>query len=230
MHSAPASAVTLGRDSKITPITPSGVRTRSICSPLGRSHSAMMVPTGSGSSAMVVTASMMPSMRASVSSSRSRKAAEMPLAWAVAMSFALAARIFLRCALMAPAAVSRAVRFCSGLAMASALAPMRALRPISAMMAVSSVVLSAWLMAILLGAYQHQIVTMDQGGAIAGAQQFKHGIAVLAHHQPGLFAIQRGKATGDFDAIGIVDADGVAATRSEEHTSELQSRPHLVCR
>ena len=36
--SAPASAVTLGRLSKITPMTPSGVRTREMSSPLGRSH------------------------------------------------------------------------------------------------------------------------------------------------------------------------------------------------
>ena len=37
-HSAPASAVTFGRLSKITPMTPSGVRTRSMFRPLGRSQ------------------------------------------------------------------------------------------------------------------------------------------------------------------------------------------------
>ena len=40
-QSAPASAVTFGRLSKITPITPIGVRTRRMCSPDGRSHSAI---------------------------------------------------------------------------------------------------------------------------------------------------------------------------------------------
>ena len=43
-QSAPASAVTLGRLSKITPMTPSGVATRSICRPFGpleaRQHAA----------------------------------------------------------------------------------------------------------------------------------------------------------------------------------------------
>src|SRR5690554_6968818 len=31
-------------------------------------------------------------------------------------------------------------------------------------------------------------------------------------------------------SIGISDAVRAISTRSEEHTSELQSRPHLVCR
>src|SRR3989442_4203011 len=31
-------------------------------------------------------------------------------------------------------------------------------------------------------------------------------------------------------AMAIVDATGNLLARSEEHTSELQSRPHLVCR
>ena len=43
-QSAPASAVTLGRLSKITPITPIGVRTRRMCRPDGTSHSASTVP------------------------------------------------------------------------------------------------------------------------------------------------------------------------------------------
>src|SRR3989442_4393449 len=35
-------------------------------------------------------------------------------------------------------------------------------------------------------------------------------------------------AAGDIDGIWLHTAD--EASRSEEHTSELQSRPHLVCR
>ena len=42
----------MGRLSKITPMTPSGVRTRWMSRPLGRSHSAITVPTGSGSAAI----------------------------------------------------------------------------------------------------------------------------------------------------------------------------------
>ena len=45
-HSAPASAVTLGRLSKMTPMTPSGVATRSIVRPFGRSNVASTRPTG----------------------------------------------------------------------------------------------------------------------------------------------------------------------------------------
>src|SRR5206468_12716481 len=33
-----------------------------------------------------------------------------------------------------------------------------------------------------------------------------------------------------FNTLVVVDADGVRAARSEEHTSELQSRSDLVCR
>ena len=62
--SAPASAVTLGRLSKMMPITPIGVRTRSIWRPFGRSHSAMVVPTGSGSAAISSSDLAIPSTRA----------------------------------------------------------------------------------------------------------------------------------------------------------------------
>src|SRR3989442_11467322 len=34
----------------------------------------------------------------------------------------------------------------------------------------------------------------------------------------------------DFDGNGIITGDDALCSRSEEHTSELQSRPHLVCR
>src|SRR2546429_3446057 len=39
-----------------------------------------------------------------------------------------------------------------------------------------------------------------------------------------------GDAQGGRDGAQHVAADGVDAARSEEHTSELQSRLHLVCR
>ena len=47
-QSAPASAVTFGRLSKITPMTPSGVATRSITRPFGRSKRASTPPDGIG--------------------------------------------------------------------------------------------------------------------------------------------------------------------------------------
>src|SRR3989442_4534038 len=37
-------------------------------------------------------------------------------------------------------------------------------------------------------------------------------------------------ASGRTPALGSQDRDPRAGVRSEEHTSELQSRPHIVCR
>src|SRR3989442_15579001 len=53
--------------------------------------------------------------------------------------------------------------------------------------------------------------------------------------QMGLSEIAALASTRDSSEIGLYNPDVVAATavlpsRSEEHTSELQSRPHLVCR
>src|SRR3989442_4514474 len=39
-----------------------------------------------------------------------------------------------------------------------------------------------------------------------------------------------GAAAHDRAAVAELDVLGVSLQRSEEHTSELQSRPHLVCR
>src|SRR5690554_7490496 len=39
-----------------------------------------------------------------------------------------------------------------------------------------------------------------------------------------------GGITGETVFEAVTDANGRAYYRSEEHTSELQSRPHLVCR
>ena len=46
-HSTPASAATFGRLSKITAITPSGTRTRSMVMPFGRCQLSVTAPTGS---------------------------------------------------------------------------------------------------------------------------------------------------------------------------------------
>src|SRR5690554_7036857 len=52
--------------------------------------------------------------------------------------------------------------------------------------------------------------------AMAGGLLGEHPGQVLPHHEP-----------GDADVAAEV---AVLHGRSEEHTSELQSRPHLVCR
>jgi hypothetical protein len=63
----------------MTPMTPSGVRTRSICRPFGRSHSAMTSPTGSRSSAIARGCHRPWRDAASFSVSRSMKEASYPL-------------------------------------------------------------------------------------------------------------------------------------------------------
>src|SRR5436305_8909231 len=41
---------------------------------------------------------------------------------------------------------------------------------------------------------------------------------------------ERFNQTTHLETLVMVDAERVVGPRSEEHTSELQSRPHLVCR
>src|SRR3989442_9975831 len=45
-----------------------------------------------------------------------------------------------------------------------------------------------------------------------------------------LAGLRIGYVVGDMAVLDYVDHGHVADDRSEEHTSELQSRPHLVCR
>ncbi len=85
---AAASAVTLGRDSKIMQTTPSGTRTLSNFSPLGSTQPSMTRPTGSRSVTTLRTASAMPWMRLSVSSRRSSMALESPASRPAWSSFA----------------------------------------------------------------------------------------------------------------------------------------------
>ena len=75
------------------PITPSGVRTRSILSPLGRVQASITEPTGSGRAATASMPEAMPAMRSLSSTSRSTSAAESPASRARVTSCALAARI-----------------------------------------------------------------------------------------------------------------------------------------
>ena len=97
--------------------------------------------------------------------------------------------------------------------MASAVAAMRALRPMLghdrrrcrlSWRSASSLLSS-------LAPTRHHIVAVDELGAIAGAEQFDHGIAALALDQPGLVAVEADQAAGDLAAVGIEDGDGVAA-------------------
>src|SRR5690625_5475378 len=61
-------------------------------------------------------------------------------------------------------------------------------------------------------------------------------VSMSIHRENGQIAgyqIRPGRDSAMFDALGLEAGDIVKAvngTRSEEHTSELQSRGHLVCR
>ena len=67
----PASTVTLGRDSKIMPITPSGTDFFITVRPLGKVFPPRIFPTGSGNAATCLTPSAIPSILASVRVRRS---------------------------------------------------------------------------------------------------------------------------------------------------------------
>src|SRR5258705_6057078 len=77
----------------MTPITPSGTRTREISTPLGRRHTSTVSPTGSGRAATWRTPAAMSSMRESVRVSRSTKARGSPLTRARARSGRLASTV-----------------------------------------------------------------------------------------------------------------------------------------
>ena len=79
MQRALASAETFGLLSKIIPMVPSGVLTLEISRPFGCFHVSSTLPTGSGSLAMLLSVSMIPSIRSSVSNSLSTKASSFSL-------------------------------------------------------------------------------------------------------------------------------------------------------
>jgi hypothetical protein len=137
-HRAPASAVTFGRLSKMTPTTPIGVRTRWIARPFGRCHSAMIWPTGSGSSAIASRPAAIASMRSGVRVPRSMTAEVASAACKPAISRALASRMALVAARSRAAALRNAWFFTALSALAMRVAASRARAPMSATMSATS--------------------------------------------------------------------------------------------
>ena len=111
------------------PITPSGMRTRWILKPFGRSHSATVLPIGSASATTSATLRAIDSRRLSSSRNRSSSAPLIFAARAAAMSPALAARICSRRARMARAAAANATFFFSVPASANTAAVLTAALP-----------------------------------------------------------------------------------------------------
>ena len=135
-QSAAASAVTFGRLSKITPTTPSGVATRSITRPFGRSNVASTRPTGSGRAgdARDRVRDRRPAAPGS-SVSRSMKAAACPFALRVGHVVRVGGQDVREHARMRAAIARSAAFFSASVAMpASRRAAIRARRPISAIM------------------------------------------------------------------------------------------------
>src|SRR5690554_7394238 len=100
------------------------------------------------------------------------------------------------------------------------------------------VILGTGNMAASHAAHFHAIEDVEIVGAVdldeARVQKFAHDYNI-----PNVFtSLEEAIAWGDFDSIANVTPDRfhyetsmqAIAARSEEHTSELQSRPHLVCR
>ena len=81
----------------MVPITPSGVRTRSIFNPLSKVPPSMIFPTGSAREITWRTSFAMPFRRSSVNNRRSIKASDKPFCFAISISFWFAARIRSAC-------------------------------------------------------------------------------------------------------------------------------------
>ena len=115
----------------MTPTTPSGVDTRSIRRPLGRSNVASVRPTGSASAATSSTPRAIASMRSALSVKRSTNDAARLLVAASARSLALAARISGARSRKSRAADISARVFDAGSALATIRAAARASAPIA---------------------------------------------------------------------------------------------------
>ncbi len=195
-HSAPASAATLGRLSKITAMTPSGTRTRSMVMPFGRCQLSVTTPTGSAIARTVAMPSAMASMRAGVSVRRSMKAELAPVARTSATSSALAARITGACLRIAPSMASSARFFCSGEASASTRAAARA--------AAARVV--------------HQ--GRQIGAAVDGLQGSGHGLSLCSRRLPSTETAPLRSADGPSGCVPVgqwpmsrlLDRDGAGGT------------------
>ena len=102
-HSAPASAVTLGRASYIMHTTPSGIRIFLISIPFGRVPITRSLPTGSSSSTITSMPSAIDSIRSSFRIKRSTIAASKLFSLARATSFSFTSIILLLFARIAAA-------------------------------------------------------------------------------------------------------------------------------
>src|SRR5690554_7703285 len=81
--------------------------------------------------------------------------------------------------------------------------------------------------------YRHAPDHQGQGlaaGNAAHAGNNRHQHCKGNHLLDGFFKHTNHRGRGEGGKYVDSQPDGPAASRSEEHTSELQSRPHLVCR
>ncbi|EGE58311.1 hypothetical protein RHECNPAF_33400116 [Rhizobium etli CNPAF512] len=235
---APASAVTFGRLSKMTPITPSGVRTRSIFRPFGRSQAAMTSPTGSARAAMARIPSAISAMRLSLRVSRSMKEASISLPSTSFRSLAFSARIWALLARIASAMAFNARFFASVEAKPNGRAAAFALRPmsfISASMSGLSVTVSSMGRVLLLpfrflselGAHHH-VVAMDHSGA-SGITEDGLDLGRLAAGDPAsILGIVAGKPAGDLTAFRADNRHRIAAAEDAGHAAHTGGKQALA--
>src|SRR6516162_6133501 len=190
------------------PITPSGTRTREILRPFGRSHDAMVWPTGSSSAATTSRAAAVASIRFSLSASRSIIALDKPALFASATSSAFARSTAFTDARSSFAAASSAARFTAGFASASSTAAARAARPTSNICSRRSGLLAIFTLLIVLSRVdQHQVVAVNDLIPAAITQHVGDTGRLLARDEARLVGCVGDQATGELAAVGAEHAD-----------------------
>src|SRR5450631_2293188 len=206
----------------MTPMTPSGVATRSITSPFGRSNRARMRPTGSARAAMSSSPLAMASTHGLSSAKRSRKALAVPFALAAAMSRSLAARMSGARVRIVPAASRIARFFVPAEASESACAALRAACPIAAMTSAvlaSRVASSTGLRFPMrlrlpsgnLVARKDHVVPVDDHRAPWRAEQIWNILRIAPGDQDRIARVIGDETAPDLGAAKIADQDAIAA-------------------
>src|SRR5690554_1852833 len=210
-------------------MTPSGVRTRSMARPLGRSHAAITLPTGSSSRAISRMPAAIAAIRFSSSIRRSSRAEDRPAALPASMSRALASRMSPVLASSASAIAKSAAFFRSVVATASGLAAARARTPSSLIRAAMSAPSCTFSIGSLHLAHpftnrrgKDQIVAVHHGRT-----------CLIAEHRGYFAGLEPGDLYGIADVIGNQPAPRLSAVRPDNGdgvTARKRALHHLHTR
>src|SRR6476646_10296410 len=203
------------------PITPSGTRTREILSPFGRSHDAIVWPTGSSSAATTSRPAAVASTRFSFSARRSIIALDNPALFASATSSAFARSTVFADARSSLAAASSTARFTSAVASASCSAAARAARPTSNICSRRSGLVAIFTLLIGLSRVdQHQVVAVNDLIPAAITQHVGDTRGLLARDEPRLVGRVGDQPASELAAVGAQHADRVAALELPVHAHD----------